>query len=245
MAKDYFSLCNTVLRELFNEEASTFSDLDTTTEGKLVKQKLNLLNTQICIQEKDVWTFRQKMQYLYMIDGQQEYDAPNGYILSIRPTIYPSPLIYNPNWVYLPNSSGRPIQYWIYNDKINVFPTPNTANDGFELKVYYLTNNCAIDNNGVEKESLEDETDISIIPEEYRDVLVYGVCKDWKRSKGDQMSEFYRDKYNEIYRSMLSTCERTNDNPSGFDMMGRPLSITESSLSVFYNPRAGGDYSGR
>lgn len=236
---NYFELCNKVLRELFNEEASSFSDLDDTTEGKLVKQKINSLNTQICNQEKVEWVFREKTKDLYMVEGQKEYDCPKGYILTIVPDAYPSPLLYNPNWRYLPKSTGRPIQYWVYGDKINVFPIPNASNDGFLFHVYYLTSNCAIDIDGYEVETMTAETDETIIPEEYRDLLVYGVCKDWKRTKGDSLTEFYTDKYKEIYKSMLSGSERTNDNPSGFDMWNRPLTITESSMAVFYNPRAG------
>ena len=228
-----------ILRELFNEEATSFSELDNTTEGKLVKQKINALNTQICNQEKIEWVFREKVQDLYMIEGINEYECPNGYILTIVPDAYPNPLYYNPNWKFLPKSSGRPIQYWIYGDKIKVFPTPNADNDGFLFKVYYLTNNFAVDSDGFEKSELENETDETLIPNEYRDLLVYGVCKDWKRVKGDALTEFYADKYKEIYRNMLSNSERTNDNPSGLDILGEGLSMKEARLATFYNPRAG------
>lgn len=240
MTNTYFILCNKVLRELFQEEASSFSDLSDTTEGVLVKQRINDLNNQIILQEKKDWVFRERMQYLYTVDGQQEYDCPDGYIIGIRPTIYPAPLIYEPNWMSLPAGNGRPVRYWIYNDKINVFPTPSSENDGFEFKVYYLTNNCAIDVDGFEKSDLEDETDESIIPDKYRDLLVWGVCRDWKRSKGDPMVEHYDNKFKEVYRSLLSSSERTDDNPSGFDMLGNTPSVLQTSLDVFYNPRTVG-----
>jgi hypothetical protein len=165
----------------------------------------------------------------------------NGYIEYIVPMAYPAPLIYNPNWKYLPRTSqGRPIHYRIYNDNIELFPIPNEMNSGLEYEIKYLTNDCAIDSDGIDKESMTDATDEPIIPARYRDILVYGVCKDLRASLNDAKSLFFEKRYKELYRSMLSSLTRTSDFPAGLDIMGYQPSIQESSLSVFYNPRAGG-----
>lgn len=240
MGRNYFTLCNDILREMYYEEAETFVDLDDTTEGRKVKAKLNQILTEICINEKDIWVFRERTKLLYMISDENRYPLPNGYIEYIVPIKYPAPLLYNINWKYLPRTAkGRPIHYRIYDDKIEVWPTPNNDNDGFEFEVKYLTYDCAIDEDGIDKEVLVNETDEPIIPNRYRDILVYGVCKDLRAGINDPKSMFYDKRYKDLYRAMLSTLTRSDDYPTGNDIMGKVPSIQESSLSVFYNPRAG------
>lgn len=241
MGRNYFNLCNDILREMYYEEAVTFSELDNTTEGKKVKYKLNQILTEICIQEKDIWKFRERTKQLFLIEGISKYPMVNGFIEYIVPMAYPSPLQYNPNWKYLPRYSiGRPIQYRLYGDNIEMFPIPNGNSDGLEFEIKYLTNDCATDTDGFDKEQLELETDEPIIPNRYRDILVYGVCKDLRAGINDSKSLFFDKRYKDLYRSMLSTMVRTDDYPMGLDIMGKNPSITESSLAVFYNPRAGG-----
>lgn len=241
MGRNYFQLCNDILQEMYYEQALTFADLEDTMEGRRVKNKLNQILTQLVMNEKDIWTFREKTKSIYLIGDQQEYDLPNGFIEHIVPVAYPAPLIYTPDWKYLPmNSHGRPIRYWIWNNKIVMFPIPNASNEGLEMKMRYLTNDCAVDDNGCLKEKLELETDEPIIPNQYRDILIYGVCKDLRASSNDAKSDFFAKRYKELYKQMLSSCNRSDDYPNGLDMMGREPSILRSYLDVFYNPRSGG-----
>jgi len=240
MAKNYFSLCNDILSEMYYEEADTFADLNDTVEGKRVKRKLNQLNTEITINEKDIWTFRERTNTLYLIEGIDKYPMVNGYIEYIVPEKYPAPLLYNPNWKYLPrNSQGRPIYYRVYNEKIEMFPVPNQSNDGLAHEIKYLTYNCAKDNNNCDIEEMVAEDDEPIIPERYRDILVYAVCKDLRADINDTKSQFFDKRYKELYRSMLSSCNHTADFPNGLDINSKIPSLQESMLSVFYNPRAG------
>ena len=240
MTRNYLDLCNDILREMYYEEVTSFDDLETT-EGKKIKSKLNQILTQLVIGEKIVWTFREKSKPLYLISEQKTYPMINGHIESIVPVEYPAPLIYTPDWKYLPrNSQGRPIRYWIYADKLNLFPIPNAGNEGMEFTINYLTNDCAVDANGCSKEMMELTDDEPIIPNKYRDILVYGVCKDLRANINDTKSAFFEKRYKELYRTMLSTTARSEDYPNGFDIMGHTPSILESSLNVFYNPRSGG-----
>jgi hypothetical protein len=241
MAKTYFSLCNDILREMYYEEADTFSDLENTIEGRRVKRKLNQINTEITVNEKNIWTFRERTSSMYMVNGINQYPIVNGYIEYIVPVKYPSPLYYNPNWKYLPRpSQGRPIYYRVYNEQIEVFPTPNSGNDGLEYEIKYLTYDCAKDSNGCDKAELVLTDDEPIIPERHRDILVYGVLKDLRASVNDAKSQFFEKRYKELYRAMLSDCNHTNDFPAGLDINTKIPSVQESMLTVFYNPRSGG-----
>ena len=141
MGRNFLDLCNDILREMYYEEVSTFSDLADLTEGRKIKSKLNQILTEIVINEKTIWTFRERTKQLYLVGGQNKYPMVNGHIEYIVPMAYPAPLQYNPNWKYLPRlSQGRPIHYRIYNNNIELFPIPNQTNDGLEYEIKYLTN---------------------------------------------------------------------------------------------------------
>ena len=52
-----------------------------------------------------------------------------------------------------------------------------------------------------------EETDEPIIPDTFRDILVYGVMKDWRGNAGDNQAIFYKRKYNEMYQNMMYTMQ--------------------------------------
>ena len=76
--------------------------------------------------------------------------------------------------------------YYIYNNKIILHPTPVSSDDKDEYIIEYLTNDFAIDKDGIVKEKLELETDEPIIPNKYRDILIYGVCRELRGSNDDR-----------------------------------------------------------
>jgi hypothetical protein len=241
MGRNFLQLCNEVLDIMFYTPAETFSDLDTT-EGRLVKTKMNNVLREVCSGEQSIWKFREKKQPMFLIDEISEYKLPNGYILHIRPNDGSNrpPLVYNDNYDYLPTTStGTPIQYWIYGDKINLYPTPSKDQDGIEYTIDYLTNDFAYDEDGTPKPVMEVETDEPIIPEIYRSLLVYGTAKNFRASRGDAKSEFYKDEYNRIYNDMLYNQRLTEDYIKGSKVLDFPMSNLQSYLMSFYNPYIG------
>ena len=84
---------------------------------------------------------------------------------------------------------------------------------------------------------MENATDEPIIPEEFRDILVYKVCADFRRSRTDSVSVYYLDKYKWRYKSMLYAQRMSQDYPQGFDIDPYPKSIQEVILDVWRNPR--------
>lgn len=241
MGRNYLDLCNEVINLMSYLPARTMDDLDTP-EGRLIKQKMNEILRELCCGEHDTWKFRERIHKLYLSRGKKDYDMPNGHIIYIRPddrTNRP-PLIYSMDNRYLPLSShGTPMYYWIYEDKIRLFPTPNKSVDRNVYKVKYLTDKFAVDEEGCEKDIMVEATDEPIIPEMYRSLLVYGVVRDFRASKGDPKSEFYRKKYISLYNKMLSNQRLTDDYFKGGKVLGyRPTSLG-AKVASFRNPYIG------
>lgn len=238
MGRNYLELCNDCLDLMFYSPATNFNDLDTT-EGRMVKKRLNYVLREICSGEHSIWKFREKDKDFRLVDGRSEYNMVDGFILYIRPQDKSNriPLLYNNDSEYLPQTAtGTPTQYFIYKDKINLYPTPNKTNAGVNYRIHYLTNNFAVDEDGCEKPVMENETDEPIIPEPYRSVLVYGVMKDWRGSISDSQAVFYQKKYNEVYQNMLYSMQMTDDYLKGFRLDTEPMSNLQSMVDAFYNP---------
>ena len=84
MGRNFFELCQECLRLLKYPMVTTLSELDTT-EGNLIKQKMNDVLYEICLAEHGIWKFREKEKDLYLQSNVNKYALPNGYILFIRP----------------------------------------------------------------------------------------------------------------------------------------------------------------
>lgn len=241
MGRNFLDLCNEVLDIMFYTPAPTFEDLETT-EGRLVKTKMNNVLREICSGEQSIWTFREREHKFYLVEGQNKYPLPNGYILYIRPNDKSNrgPLIYNDNYKWLPlTSHGTPIQYWLFGNKINLYPVPSKDQDGIEYKIEYLTDNYAVDKDGNEKPVMTEATDEPIIPDEYRSLLVYGTAKNFRASRGDAKSEFYQKEFNNIYNDMLYSQRLSEDYVKGTKVGGYPMTNLTAYLQSFYNPYVG------
>ena len=243
MSRTYLDLCNEVINLMSYLPAKTMEDLNTP-EGRLIKQKMNEVLREICCGEHDTWKFRERDKRFVVAEDKVDYELPDGYILFIRPddnTNRP-PLLYNHNWKFLPlTSTGEPVYYWIYKDKIRLFPTPGKDQDGDGYNISYLTDNYAVNKYGCEKEILEEAEDEPIIPEQYRSLLVYGVVRDFRASMGDAKSEFYRRKFNALYNKMLSNQRLTDDYFKGGKVMGVGPTSLQAKIMAFRNPYATGD----
>lgn len=238
MSRTYFDLIKDCLVEMFYEEPEQWKDTFTT-EGTKVKKLLNQALETICLGENIPWKFRERINHLILVEGIKEYPMVNGYIHSIRYNKVPIQLYYDERYIYLPhNAKGMPTMYWIYGDKINLYPIPNKTQQGKQLDVRFLTNCCAVDCCGVLKQRMEDPDDEPIIPDEWRDILIYKVCGDFRRSATDNASLYYREKYRWAYKSMLDSQRLSNDYPNGFDMGIYNPTIQDTIINVWTNPRS-------
>ena len=241
MGRNYLDLCNEVINLMSYLPAETMDDLDTP-EGRLIKQKMNEILREICCGEHDTWKFRERDKSIYVAEGVSDYDLPKGHIIYIRPddkTNRP-PLIYSMDHKYLPlTTNGTPMYYWIYEQKIRLFPTPGKYVDGDEYNIKYLTDKFAVDENGCPKDIMTEATDEPIIPEMYRSLLVYGVVRDFRAERGDAKQEFYRKKYIVLHNKMLSNQRLTEDYFKGGKVLGHRPTTLEAKIASFRNPYIG------
>lgn len=225
--KNFMDLCNDILDELYYEQVENFDDLDQLTEGRRVKKELNRALVMICNNEHMNWQFKEVDTPIITVAGQNHYDKPNGFIRYIKRADENLVLTFIEDQKYYPdNNTGDPVQYWMDSDKIRFFPTPSRT--GLQLDVHILTNDCAMDCNGITKPEMVCECDVPIIPNKHRNILIYRVCADWRANDGDAKSQYYDRKYREAYRAMKADCIQTLDYPSGLDIMGCQPSIAQS-----------------
>ena len=164
--KYFFDLCNEVLDELYYEQVDTFEELEETTEGRKVKKLLNRALITICNNENSNWQFRETDSAIILVEGQSEYERPNGFIRWIKRNDENLVLTYVDEHKYYPDdTTGDPVQYWMDNERIRFFPIPSET--GKQLNVHLYTNDYARDCNGVLKQEMECECDTPIIPNKH------------------------------------------------------------------------------
>ena len=242
MGRTYFDLINDCLREMFYEEAETWEDTNKT-EGKKIKQLLNQALEDLCMGMNIPWKFRERKYYLVCVPGVQEYPMVPGYIHSMRYLDNTIRLYYDERYVNLPHKTqGMPILYYIYGGNINLYPIPGKQYAGKQILVRFLTHYCATDKLGVLKQRMEEPDDEPIIPNEFRNILVYKVCADFRRNAGDPASAYYANKYNWLYKALLDAQRLSDDYPNGFDISPNPRSLQEVVLDTWRNPRVATEY---
>lgn len=235
--KTYFDLCNEVLVELFYEKVDNFDELDNLTEGIKVKQDLNSALNALCNSNNEAWRFRNVEFDLSLVEGIGKYEMPNGYINYMRYRDTPIVLTYCEDHEYLPVTYGMPVQYWIDNDKIKLYPVPDTTQTGRLIKVDFWTNDFAKDKCGVYKPEMEYADDVPIIPNHHRDILKWKVCADWRGSLNDAKAAFYEKRYRRAYTNLITDQRLSKDAPTGFNIMGNPYTKYQNSLlRAFYLP---------
>jgi len=235
--KNYLELCNDVLSELYFEEAQTFDELEDTEEGRRAKKELNRALTFICNNEDVAWTFRETTVSLMPTKDIKYYDKPNGFIQYIR---YPkSNLLLNyvdESKFYPVNAKGMPVCYWFKGEKLALYPTPDKNYNEDMLYIRYLTYNYAVDCCGIGKPVMEYETDVPIIPNNHRDILVWKVCMDWRANLGDAKTQYYRSQYKTAYRALLNDCRETEEMGNGLHVGNFSPSYTQQMMGIFNNP---------
>lgn len=234
---NYLELCNEVLSELYYETVTDFNELDTIEEGVRTKRLLNRALRTICNNENGAWQFRERTEILIPIENTSKYDKPNGLIRYIK---YPKSnlvLTYFDCHKTIPSfNKGMPVSYWMDANKIRLYPVPNRTYNDNELHIHYLTYNYAKDCCGLDKPKMEFATDVPIIPENHRELLVWKVCADWRANVGDPNSQFYKEQYKSAYRALLNDCKQTEDSQTGLHIMNDELSYVQQMVDLFNNP---------
>lgn len=78
----------------------------------------------------------------------------------------------NPSWE---NIEGRPRKYYLRGNALGVFPKPSTAENGFDVTIFYSDKAIPLDLDG----------DVPRYPDQYHDVVILGVVEWCKREDND------------------------------------------------------------
>ena len=194
---NYLQLINKCLVELNYKQVNTFSEL-TKNEHKKLKNILNVLNTEICNSER--WNFLQRKTELVLpknigeientIDGKIEALIIDGVKFDF----------YEDFEQFFTNSQPQNT-YSLFNDRI-LLPI---FNQDKKIEVLYYTKNCAKNSDNIEKFAMENETDLSLIPENFAEpILVYGACMRLKGNPQHVRFSYWMSMYKEALANMRS-----------------------------------------
>lgn len=193
------------------DEPTTWEDTEET-EYKKLKVTINSINRSIILSEYERWKFRDVEENVTLDEGVNSYTSPNGMIKSMN-VVGEKPLIPEYAWNYLDSTvTGLPTKYFIQGDNILVYPTPTADDDGKILKVQICTNDCARYESRstiLYKANMEDETDFSLIPTQFSDVIIYGACRDYKELPDRPRYQHYNSRFTQEIRQMRKSMMRS------------------------------------
>jgi len=109
------------------------------------------------------YSFRDRTSTFVTVAAQSAYDMPNGKIkkAGLKASTATRPMTETTNVDSLPVSSGLPYYYFLENQKLNLYPTPDAA---YTITTKTFTNNKAKSSGGTEQDTLVLETDVLNIP---------------------------------------------------------------------------------
>lgn len=166
---NFLEIVNKCLYELNSRQINDFSEI-TKTEHKRLLSAVNVVNKELCRIEN--WSFLLKKTTAELPAASELTNPVDGKILHI--------FIDNDEYKFtddlkpfLENKKREFKRYSVLGDTL-LFPR---FDEKKTLNIIYYTNNCAIDEDGAEKEDLEEMSDQSMIPMPFAEqLLVYGAC---------------------------------------------------------------------
>jgi hypothetical protein len=211
---NYFELINKCLVELNYKQVSDFSEL-TKNEHKKLKNILNVLNTEICLSDR--WNFLQRKMEVTLPKNTGEIENPiEGRIEMIL--VDGCKFDYCQDFEKFFVNSQPANTYSFYNDKI-LLPIFNQPK---RIEILYYTKNCAKDNDGNEKFSMENYNDVSLIPLAFAEpLLVYGTCLRLKGNPQHVRFSYWLSMYKDALANMRSRISASMDDEPNVVMFRR------------------------
>lgn len=207
-----------------------------------IKQYINDILEEVC--SKFYWTFRERSFNLTTVSGQKEYALPSGVAASeiiqngvrIEGVAKPLYFMLHSDLDSIAQASGKPCKYSVYSDKLILDPTPDAV---YSLDIKYLTVNFAYNideetGQTVEKSSLEEETDMTILPDRFLKVIEWGAYSLYRQNfKPDNKYKLARDKYLEFLLDMQKHDSYSGDS-SPLIVINQNLSPNQQVLNDFF-----------
>ena len=160
--------------------------------------------------------FRNKTMKFKTRSGVNQYSTPNGNIaqkILKNKNVYgvkigKNYLEYEPDFETLEDETGTPEKFYVKNDKLFLYPTPD---DSYDVEIEYWTIFAACDEDGNSKATLEVDTDYIDIDEKYESIfkaallplcMVYAIASD-----SDENHSGYQRQYEDAYKILVEfTC---------------------------------------
>lgn len=194
---NYFELINKCLVELNYKQCNAFTDLVKNDHEK-IKNILNIINAEVC--GFDNWNFLLR---------KLQVDLPKntGEIINTIPGRIHALYIDNIKYEFFSDFekfllNKQPSNtYTVFNDKIllPIFTENKT------IEVVYYTNNFAQDADCIDKSSMLDKDDVSVIPIPFVEpILVYGTCMRFKGNADYSKFSYWYGMYKDSLANMRS-----------------------------------------
>ena len=156
--------------------------------------------------------FRNKTMKFKTRGGVNQYSTPNGNIaqkILKNKKVYgvkigKNYLEYEPDFETLEDETGTPEKFYVKNDKLFLYPTPD---DSYDVEIEYWTIFAACDEDGNSKATLEVDTDYIDIDEKYESIfkaallplcMVYAIASD-----SDENHSGYQRQYEDAYKILV------------------------------------------
>lgn len=162
------------------------------------------------------WKFRKKTQTIKLKPNKSEYIAPEGKVIKKTKSGETKFLVkygkkylkYNDGIEFLEEKTGEPEQFYIEDDKIIFYPTPNGV---YDVKIDYLSSSFGLNEENqklYELTEMEDYIDISKRYEvKFKNcvislAMIYAIAE-----TGDESYEGYTQQYDRALSTLTDACE--------------------------------------
>lgn len=200
---NYLELVNKILIEMNYRTVINFDELVKQDHLK-IKQILARVNTEICTSYD--WDFLLREKTLLIPPSTSKIVNPIfGRIdsLSIDGVFYR----FQPNYKKLLYNESQGYSFSVFDNYI-LLPKFDEAKTAF---VTYYTDNSVVDSNGKEKPVFESESDVSLLPLPYSEmVLVYGTCMKFKGNPSHVKFKYWFSMFNEALANLRAKSVRTS-----------------------------------
>jgi len=163
--------------------------------------------------------FREKTLIFKTRAGVASYNTPNGNIIKKKinhETVFAvnidnNYLEYEPNYEILEDATGKPTSFYLKNDKLYLYPTPDNS---YVVSVDYQSIYAAKTSNGIPKATLENETDyIDILPKYeqlFKSALLPFAMTYAIASEKDENYAGYMQQYKDAYKLLIKNTRGIN-----------------------------------
>ena len=232
----YYDILKNVCVLAHEEKPSSFSSNESPYVE--IKKYINDILEEVC--SKFYWSFKERIYNFGTFPNQREYELPSGMTSSeilkdgvrIENTSAPLSFVFHNELDSMVQAGGKPYRYSVYANKLILDPTPNGV---YSLTIKYLTSNFAYNSEKTEEKArLENETDITILPDNFIKVIEWGTYSLYRQNyKPDNKYKLARDKYLEFLFDMQKHDRYSGDSDPTIKM-GKNLTPNQQLLNDFF-----------